>query len=272
MDLVGKWMNSITDKSDIGKKVGSDELRNICDELLQFMMNQKVDKQNFSSFLTGSYRNEINSLMNKYKLYILSFSELKLFISSLKKVIWDFCWEEQSTDSNIIEQDLFLFMNVLDKILVDMLEVLDEKREKSIQKQQEIISEIELPVVKVWNDILLVPLVGLLDSDRTQKLMENLLSTIEKTYARVAILDISGIPVVDTVVARHLMQITSAANLMGAQCIITGMRANLAQTIVRLGIDLSHMNTKTTLADGLRAALKMVNQRIIQIGEDHGGN
>ncbi|MCP4106767.1 MAG: STAS domain-containing protein [Desulfobacteraceae bacterium] len=119
-----------------------------------------------------------------------------------------------------------------------------------------------MPVVKVWDRIIMVPLIGMLDSERTQMMMEILLEALENLQAKVAILDISGIPVVDTLVARHLITAASAAKLMGAECIITGVRARIAQTLVQLGIDLGGIVTCTAMADGLQLALEMTDQKI----------
>lgn len=135
-------------------------------------------------------------------------------------------------------------------------------REATIAGHRQAFEEISAPVVRIWDQIILIPLVGMLDSERTQLMMETLLSSLEAIQARVAILDISGIPVVDTLVARHLVTAASAVRLMGAECIITGIRARIAQTLVELGVDLGGLMTRTTLADGLAASLKLTNQSI----------
>ena len=128
-------------------------------------------------------------------------------------------------------------------------------REKTIGRQQQEMLELSTPVVKLWEGILALPLIGTLDSARTQVVMENLLQAIVKTGSRVAIIDITGVPTVDTLVAQHLLKTVAAARLMGADCIISGIRPQIAQTIVHLGVDLGDVTTKATLADAFALAL-----------------
>jgi rsbT co-antagonist protein RsbR len=122
--------------------------------------------------------------------------------------------------------------------------------------------ELSTPVVQLWDGILALPLIGTLDSARTQTVMENLLEKIVSTGSEVAILDITGVPTVDTLVAQHLMKAVAAARLMGAECIISGIRPQIAQTIVHLGVDLSDVTTKATLADAIKHALERSNLTI----------
>ena len=132
-------------------------------------------------------------------------------------------------------------------------------RAKVIARQQEEMLELSTPVVRLWRDIIALPLIGTLDSNRTQIVMESLLAKIVETRAATAIIDITGVPVVDTLVAQHLLQTIAAARLMGADCIISGIRPQIAQTIVHLGVELGDVVTKATLADAFSAALKRMN-------------
>ncbi|WP_031510000.1 STAS domain-containing protein [Streptomyces megasporus] len=135
-----------------------------------------------------------------------------------------------------------------------------ERREEIIQRQSRQLLEMSTPVVHLWRQILAVPLIGTLDTARTQVVMENLLQSIQTHEARVAIIDITGVPTVDTAVAQHLMQTVNAVRLMGADCFISGVRPSIAQTIAQLGIDLSTILTRATLADALAAAVEMTGQ------------
>ncbi|MFP8887308.1 STAS domain-containing protein [Streptomyces mangrovi] len=135
-----------------------------------------------------------------------------------------------------------------------------ERREEIIQRQSRQLLELSTPVVHLWKRILAVPLIGTLDTARTQVVMENLLQSIQTHDARVAIIDITGVPTVDTAVAQHLMQTVNAVRLMGADCFISGVRPSIAQTIAQLGIDLSTILTRATLADALAAAVDMTGQ------------
>jgi rsbT co-antagonist protein RsbR len=129
-------------------------------------------------------------------------------------------------------------------------------REDIIQRQQQDLMELSTPVIKLWEGVLAVPMIGTLDSSRTQMVMETLLQKIVETGATLAIIDITGVPTVDTLVAQHLLKTVSAIRLMGAECVISGIRPQIAQTIVHLGIDLEGIASKATLADALSLALR----------------
>ena len=145
--------------------------------------------------------------------------------------------------------------------LEDKLKTIQDQQE-TIRKQQEDMLELSSPVTKVWEDILILPVIGTLDSRRTQIMMENLLENIMSTGCTIAILDITGVPTVDTQVANHLVKTITAARLLGAECIISGIRSAIAQTIVHLGIDLSSVKTKATLQDAMRYAFRSSGQTI----------
>src|SRR6516225_8196124 len=145
---------------------------------------------------------------------------------------------------------------LLDEMGLFTLTVFQKSREEVIVRQQREISELSTPVVKLWDGIVALPLIGTLDSQRTQVVMENLLQTIVDDEAEIAIIDITGVPTVDTLTAQHLLKTVAAARLMGADCLISGIRPQIAQTMVHLQIDLSEVTTKATLAEALRFALK----------------
>ncbi len=156
--------------------------------------------------------------------------------------------------------------------LIDLLSVLSFEnfirgREDVILRQTNEISEISTPVIRVWDGVLALPIIGTLDSARTQIVMESLLMKIVETESTIAILDISGVPAVDSLVAQHLIKTVSATRLMGAECIISGIRPEIAQTIVHLGIDLSQINTKASLAHALRVAFGMLKLEVKKAGE-----
>jgi rsbT co-antagonist protein RsbR len=135
-------------------------------------------------------------------------------------------------------------------------------REEIIRRQQEELLELSTPVIKLWHGVLAVPMIGVLDSSRTQMVMEALLQKIVDTGSELAIIDITGVPTVDTLVAQHLLKTVTAIRLMGADCIISGVRPQIAQTIVHLGIDLQGVRTKATLADALALALQQTGWRV----------
>ena len=135
-------------------------------------------------------------------------------------------------------------------------------REEIIQRQQEELMELSTPVVKLWQGVVALPLIGTLDSARTQVVMESLLEKILETDSALAIIDITGVPTVDTLVAQHLLKTVAAARLMGADCIISGIRPQIAQTIVHLGLDLNEVTTKSSLADAVVVALDRTGYQI----------
>ncbi len=138
----------------------------------------------------------------------------------------------------------------------------------TIQKQQESINELSTPVIKVWDNVVVLPIIGTLDSQRTQRMMECLLQEIVTTGSKLAILDITGVTVVDTMVANHLIKTITAAGLMGAECILSGISPAIAQTIVHLGIDLTGVMTKSTMMDAMKYALKRNGLRVVDHAAD----
>jgi rsbT co-antagonist protein RsbR len=150
----------------------------------------------------------------------------------------------------------------VDKLAQNTVATYQQAREEIIRRQQEELLELSTPVVKLWEGVLAVPMIGVLDSSRTQMVMEALLQRIVETGSELAIIDITGVPTVDTLVAQHLLKTVTAIRLMGADCIISGIRPQIAQTIVHLGIDLQGVRTKATLADALALALQQTGWRV----------
>jgi rsbT co-antagonist protein RsbR len=179
------------------------------------------------------------------------------FVFSLKKALLDVLQDE-------ITESLKLTA-LMDSLCVVTFETFIKGREEVILRQTDEITEISTPVIRVWDGILALPIIGTLDSARTQVVMENLLQAIVETGSSIAILDISGVPAVDSLVAQHLMKTVSATRLMGAECIISGIRPEIAQTIVHLGIDLSNIITKSTLASALAYSFKAMRLEVKRI-------
>ena len=167
------------------------------------------------------------------------------------------------TDAGALVDLLSSVTGMLDKLGLYTTEVFQKSREDVIKRQQAELLELSTPVVKLWDGVLAVPLIGTLDSARTQVVMESLLARIVETGSAVAIIDITGVPTVDTLVAQHLIKTVAAARLMGAECIISGIRPQIAQTIVHLGVDLGPVTTKATLADAFRVALRQSGQAVV---------
>jgi rsbT co-antagonist protein RsbR len=183
-------------------------------------------------------------------------SETATFVFSLKKPLFARLGEELASNPGALAQDYWTATQLLDALGLYTAEVFQRSREEVINRQQQDMLELSTPVVKLWDGILALPMIGTLDSARTQVVMESLLQKIVETGSQVAILDITGVPTVDTLVAQHLLKTVAAARLMGAECIISGIRPQIAQTIVHLGVDLGTVVTKATLADAFALALQ----------------
>ena len=184
--------------------------------------------------------------------------ETSLYVMSLKRALYQIMEKELADDPMMLYHESVELNNLLDNMSIITIETFIKGREEVILRQTDEISEISTPVIRVWEGILALPIIGTLDSARTQVVMENLLQQIVETGSRIAILDISGVPTVDSLVAQHLIKTVSATRLMGAECIISGIRAEIAQTIVHLGIDLSNIYTKASLASALKLAYSML--------------
>jgi rsbT co-antagonist protein RsbR len=182
--------------------------------------------------------------------------ETATFVLSLKQPLFSRLQEAFGADAQGLAQDLWRASVVIDHLGLYTTDVFLRARVDIIMRQQRELLELSTPVVQLWDDILALPLVGTLDSERTQVVMETLLQKIVDTGAAIAIIDITGVPTVDTLVAQHLIKTVSATRLMGADCIISGIRPQIAQTIVHLGVNLGEIPTKATLADAFAVALK----------------
>jgi rsbT co-antagonist protein RsbR len=185
-------------------------------------------------------------------------SETAMFVFSLKPPLYARLRRALHDDAGQLIDTMTAAGNLLDQLGLYTMEVYQRSREEVIARQQEDMLELSTPVVKLWDGIVALPMIGTLDSARTQVVMETLLQRIVETGAEVAIIDITGVPTVDTLTAQHLLKTVTAARLMGADCIISGIRPQIAQTIVHLGVDLTDVTTKATLADALRLAFARV--------------
>jgi rsbT co-antagonist protein RsbR len=182
-------------------------------------------------------------------------SETALFVFSLKQPLFDAVRQAGGASAPNLDDELWVGTLLLDRLGLVAVEAYQHTREDVIRRQQQELLELSTPVVRLWDGVLALPLIGTLDSARTQVVMESLLQSIVDTGSSIAIVDITGVPTVDTLVAQHLLKTVAAARLMGAECIISGIRPQTAQTIVHLGVDLSSVITKATLADAFRLAM-----------------
>jgi rsbT co-antagonist protein RsbR len=183
-------------------------------------------------------------------------SETASFVFSLKQPIFSVLRQDLGKDADVLADVMWQATELLDNLGLLTMEVFQKTREDIIGRQQQEMLELSTPVVRLWDNILALPLIGTLDSARTQIVMQNLLEAIVQTRSDYAIIDITGVPLVDTLVAQHLLKTVAAARLMGADCLISGIRPQIAQTIIHLGVDLTDVTTKATLADAFAVALR----------------
>ncbi len=183
------------------------------------------------------------------------------FVFSLKEPIFNRLRAEVK-DGQALTDEIWSTTLVLDKLGIYTMEAYQRSREDVISRQQQELLELSTPVVQLWDKILALPLIGTLDSNRTQVVMQNLLEAIVATRSDIAIIDITGVPTVDTLVAQHLLKTIAAARLMGADCIVSGIRPQIAQTIIHLGVDLGAVITKATMADAFQVAMERMGLSI----------
>jgi len=192
-------------------------------------------------------------------------TETARFIFSIKQPLFTLIQKEFGSDVKILGAELWAATVLLDKLGLYTAEAYIKTREEVIRRQQDEMLELSTPVVRVWDKILALPLIGTLDSIRTQVVMETLLLEIVRTESSVAIIDITGVPTVDTLVAQHLMKTVSAARLMGAECIICGIRPQIAQSMVQLGVTFADITTRATLADAIRYAFIQTGIKVARV-------
>jgi rsbT co-antagonist protein RsbR len=198
-------------------------------------------------------------------------SETATFVFSLKQPLFVRLRQELEKNPDALAEENWAATVLLDKLGLFTTEVYQQTREAVIARQQQELMELSTPVVKLWEGILALPLIGTLDSARTQVVMESLLQQIVESEATIAIIDITGVPTVDTLVAQHLLKTVAAARLMGADCIISGIRPQIAQTIVQLGVDLNEVTTKASMAAAFRLALQRSGQTDNEMLQDISG-
>ena len=189
-------------------------------------------------------------------------TETAMFVFSLKQPLFDRINCEFESDPGALAAELWMVTMVLDRLGLFTTEVYQKTREEIIARQQQELLELSTPVVELWDGIIALPLIGTLDSNRTQVVMQNLLESIVARGATIAIIDITGVPTVDTLVAQHLLKTVAAARLMGADCIISGIRPQIAQTIIHLGVELGSVGTKATLDAAFKESMRKLGFKV----------
>jgi rsbT co-antagonist protein RsbR len=262
--ILEQWMNNLLADPNLREDLMSnDDLRNQSDELVDSFVNSLTDTS-INDNQSGAF-DKVTELLSGISISRakqgFTPKETGIYIFSLKEVTLLMLQQEIKDPATLYEQNQKI-TRIMDSLTLVTFETFIKGREEVILRQTDEMAEISTPVIRVWDGILALPIIGTLDSSRTQVVMENLLHEIVETGSSIAILDISGVPTVDSLVAQHLIKTVSATRLMGAECIISGIRPEIAQTVVHLGIDLSGIITKSTLASALKYAFTILNLEV----------
>ena len=265
--LLTLWMrNQLADGSLRDDLMSKDELRAQSEEFLTCLFDTVTDDT-----LGTPDAPSLSPLMEQLTTISMSRArqgftprETGMYVLSLKDALLEILQHERKDNPQQLLTETLQISKFIDSMGIATFETFIQGREEVIMRQTDEMTEISTPVVQIWDGILAMPLIGTLDSSRAMVVMENLLQEIVRTGSGIAILDISGVPTVDSMVAQHLIKTVNATRLMGAECIISGIRPEIAQTIVHLGIDLSHVVTKATLASALKHAFASLR---IEVGK-----
>ncbi|OLS64227.1 STAS domain-containing protein [Pseudomonas putida] len=265
--LLGEWTRDLEDKG-ATRNLKEQDLQQQTSEFLQLLISSMETRTGENINTTGwdEIRQFLEKLSNSRALLGHDSHQTAYFIFALKGPLFALLQKHFSDEPATLAEQLWAISELLDSLGMHTIRTFQRSREAVIKRQQEELLELSTPVVKLWDGILALPMIGTLDSQRTQVVMESLLQRIVDTGAEIAIVDITGVPTVDTLVAQHLLKTVTAIRLMGADCIISGVRPQIAQTIVHLGLDLQGVTTKANLADALKLALSRLGVSAVKAG------
>ena len=264
-DIQAAWAKDLAATLPTGKgRISAIELEQQTTEFMK-LLTAAAEHANGSDISAAEFkpiRDFLEGVSRSRALQGFTADETATFIFSFKKPLFMQLRAEAGKDADRLAEETWRATALLDSLGMYTIRTFQKSREDVINRQQREMLELSTPVVKLWEGILALPMIGTLDSARTQVVMESLLQKVVDTGAQIAILDITGVPTVDTLVAQHLLKTVTALRLMGAECIISGVRPQIAQTIVHLGVDLQGVTTKANLADALALALKRTGSKL----------
>ncbi len=272
-EILEAWIENRINSSDFRETlISGEELRSDSQSFLrafiQAVANSNVEEMRGKEF--NAIRRLLLEISEARAAQAFSPSETAFYVFSLKETLLPFLRDEYRDDPELLLEEVNKLSKALDKLGSFIFVSTIKNRERVIRQQQQDMLELSTPVVQIWDRIICLPLIGTLDSRRTQLMMERLLDRIVRTRAEVAILDITGVPTVDTQVANYLIKTVNAVRLLGSTCIVTGVGPAIAQTIVHLGIDLAGIITRNQLSDGIRLAFEMTRQKVVQMNHANG--
>jgi rsbT co-antagonist protein RsbR len=263
--ILAEWLREMKDSVRRGDLIKESELLAECSQFLQLTREAlEAGGGNFEGPVWDKTRQMLGDISRNRARQGFTPIETALFVFSAKRPLLTRIRQEYKNDADGLATEILNATDLLDAMGLYTFDVYQKTREEVIRRQQEELLELSTPVVKLWDGVLALPIIGTLDSARTQVVMESLLQAIVQTNSKVAIIDITGVPTVDTVVAQHLLKTVTAARLMGADCIISGVRPQIAQTIVHLGINLLDVTTKATLSAAFAVALQRIGVSFVR--------
>jgi rsbT co-antagonist protein RsbR len=265
-EILTAWQRGLKDDGALkGGRIKEAELNTQCARFLRGLRDGfDAGGNDASSAEFADIREMLADLSRSRALQGFSPAETAVFVFSLKPPMFEALERHGGADNALKLKVNWALGTLLDRMGILTIEAYQKTREELIVRQEREIAELSTPVIKLWDGILALPLIGTLDSQRTQVVMENLLESIVAQEAETAIIDITGVPTVDTLTAQHLLKTVSAARLMGADCIISGIRPQIAQTMVHLGVELTVVS-KATLADAFALALTRQGRAVTRV-------
>jgi rsbT co-antagonist protein RsbR len=265
-EIINLWIKDRLDSGEFREElISKKELRRQSQEIVD-LLARSIRESGGGGFDAPAY-DELRAFLNEISRAraVKGYTPMEnaTYILSLRNTLLPLLAEELENDAEALVREMNFFTRLLDKMSLVMVENFIRSREETIRQQREDMMELSTPVIKVWDKILTLPIIGTLDSRRAQLMTEALLQKIVETNSTIAILDITGVKMMDTLVANHLIKTVTAARLMGARCILTGVSAPIAQTMVQLGIDLSQITTRAQMSDGIKLALELTGRVVI---------
>jgi rsbT co-antagonist protein RsbR len=265
-EILNIWIKERLESEDFRDElISKHELRQQSQQIVEMLARalQESDAPDFDDPAFDELRTFLNEISRQRAVKGYTPSENATYILSLRNVVLPILAEDFEGDIVTLVGEMDHFTRLLDRMGLVMVENFIRSREEIIRQQRADMLELSTPVIKVWDKILTLPIIGTLDSRRAQMMTEALLQRIVDTGSTVAILDITGVRTMDTLVANHLIKTVTAARLMGARCILTGVSPAIAQTMVQLGIDLTQITTRAQMSDGIRLALEMIGRKVV---------
>jgi rsbT co-antagonist protein RsbR len=264
-EIHAQWVKNLASTASASKgRISAGELEQQTAEFIKLLTeaSAQASSSDLSAPAFKPIREFLEGISRSRVMQGFTSDETASFIFSLKRPYFAALRLDAGQNADSLADQVWKATELLDALGLHTIKTFQKSREEVINRQQREMLELSTPVVKLWDGILALPMIGTLDSARTQVVMENLLQKVVETGAQIAILDITGVPTVDTLVAQHLLKTVTALRLMGAECIISGVRPQIAQTIVHLGVDLQGVTTKANLADALALALKRTGTKL----------